>query len=90
MLFRSPGLNRHSERMKNMPNKPVLPTAHTPTNEYSLSSLRRQTGQPFGSQESGEQRATEEQDLSHVLRVMGNDHRTTSGGYAHGFNVRSK
>ena len=28
-------------------NKPVLPTAPTPRNEYSPSSLRRQTGQPF-------------------------------------------
>lgn len=34
------------------PNKPVLPTASTSLNHYAPDSLRRQTGQPLGAEES--------------------------------------
>lgn len=44
--------------MFGVPNKPVLPTAPTPLDEYSLGSLRRQTGQPLGSEATAEKNAT--------------------------------
>ena len=36
-----------------MPNKPVLPTALTSLAEYSIGSMRRQTGQPLGAERQG-------------------------------------